>query len=114
MSKDAKALLQHIQQSSEIALSYIKGVTKTRFLEDVGLQDKAIRRLAIIGEAVKGLPKEFRTKHSTIAWKDIAGMRDVLVHEYYDVNTLLVWRVLKRHVPELLKYVTKTLNEIER
>lgn len=113
MSKSVKALLQHIEQSAEITLSYVKGVSKTKFMEDIGLQDKVIRRLAIIGEAVKGLPKEFRTKHPSIAWNDIAGMRDILVHEYYDVNTLLVWRVVRNQVPKLLKYVTKTIAEIE-
>jgi uncharacterized protein with HEPN domain len=114
MSKSVKALLQHIEQSSEIALSYIKNVSKTKFLEDVGLQDKVIRRLAIIGEAVKGLPKDFRAKHPVIAWKDIAGMRDILVHEYYDVNTLLVWRVAEKQVPKLLNYISETLKDIEK
>jgi uncharacterized protein with HEPN domain len=109
MSKSIKARLQHIEQSSEIALAYIKGFTKAEFVEDVGLQDKVIRRLAIIGEAVKGLSQDFRKKHPKIAWKDIAGMRDVLVHEYYDVNTNLVWRVVKIQVPILKKYVSETL-----
>ena len=109
MSKSVKALLQHIGQSSQIALAYMKDVSKARFLEDVGLQDKVIRRLAIIGEAVKGLPEEFRARHPAIAWKDIAGMRDILVHEYYDVNTLLVWRVVKKQVPKLLNYVVRAI-----
>ena len=113
MSKSIKALLEHIRQSSEIALDYIKDVPKVVFLEDVGLQDKVIRRLAIIGEAVKGLPKEFRSKHPSIAWKDIAGMRDILVHEYYDVNSLLVWRVVKIQVPRLHKYVSGLLEKIK-
>jgi uncharacterized protein with HEPN domain len=114
MSKSIKALLQHIQQSSKIALEYVKGVKKDEFLEDVGLQDKVIRRLAIIGEAVKGLPKNFRNQHPSIAWKDIAGMRDILVHEYYDVNTLLVWRVIQKQLPALHKYISDTLADIEK
>ena len=114
MSKSIKALLQNIEQSSEIAMTYIKGISQRQFLEDVGLQDKIIRRLAIIGEAVKGLPKDFWEKHSSIAWKDIAGMRDILVHEYYDVNSLLVWRVAKKQVPQLLRYVSKTIESIEK
>ena len=82
-------------------------------MKTLHLQDQVIRRLAIIGEAVKGLPKDFRDKHKTIAWKDIAGMRDILVHEYYDVDALLVWRVAKNQLPLLLRYVRKTLVETE-
>lgn len=109
MSKSVNVLLGHILQSADLVADYIKGATRQKFLENVGLQDKVIRRLAIIGEAVKHLPSDFRNKHKTIPWKEIAGMRDILVHEYYNVDAPLVWRVAKLRLPSMQKYLLKVL-----
>ena len=109
MAKSIKILIGHILQSSDLVAVYIKDATRRKFLEDVGLQDKVIRRLAVIGEAVKNLPPDFRAKHKIIPWKDIAGMRDILVHEYYDVDSPLVWRVAKFRVPEMKNYLEKVI-----
>lgn len=111
MSKSPEVLLEHIIQSAELVQKYIKGKTRLQFFEDIGLQDKVIRRLAVIGEAVKGLPKSFLDGHPDIAWKDIAGMRDVLVHEYYDVDTSLVWKVARIRVPQLARYLSYVLQD---
>lgn len=114
MSKNVKVLLKHILQSADLVFKYTKGVSRTRFLEDVGIQDKVIRRLAIIGEAVKGLSADFRAKHKVIPWKDIAGMRDILVHEYYEVDTPLVWRVVKRRLPKTFAYLSGVEKAIKK
>lgn len=72
---------------------YAKGVSQAEFSKNRALQDAIIRRLEIIGEAVKNLPDSFRTKNPEIPWKKIAGMRDVLIHEYFDVDLILTWKV---------------------
>jgi uncharacterized protein with HEPN domain len=64
-----------------------------------------LRRIAIIGEATKRLSKDFREKYPTIPWKDIAGMRDVITHDYDEVDLDEVWIVVNTNLPELLNYI---------
>ena len=76
-------------------------VTETKFYKNRSLQDAIIRRLEIIGEAVKNLPAPFKTKYSDIPWRKIAGMRDILIHEYFDIDLLLTWKVVKQELPKI-------------
>jgi uncharacterized protein with HEPN domain len=76
----------------------------------MAMQDAIIRRLEIIGEAVKNIPPAFRTKHSKIPWKQMAGMRDVLIHEYFDIDLSLTWAVVKRELPSLKTKLQDLLN----
>lgn len=78
-----------------------KAVTKSEFLEDVHNQDSVLRRLEIIGEASKKIPPSFRQQHPQIPWKAIAGLRDVLIHGYDQVNIHRVWQVIVKDLPEL-------------
>ena len=78
MKKDPKIFLEHILQCIERIEEYVEGVTKKQFLESVQLQDSIIRRIEIIGEAVKNIPKQVKGKYPDIAWKEIGGMRDIL------------------------------------
>ncbi len=68
-----------------------------------------MRRLEIIGEAVKNVPEDFRTKYPDIPWRQIAGMRDVLIHAYFGVNLRRVWKVIKEEIPELKLKILKIL-----
>ena len=77
------------------------------FVNDSILQ----RSLEAIGEAVKNLPKEFRDKHPQIPEKRIAGMRDVLIHEYFGVDYELVWKVVNESIPTLKREVESLLKE---
>ena len=60
-----------------------------------------IRRLEIIGEAVKGIPDEIRKQYPHLRWRGIAGMRDVLIHEYFGVNLDRAWKAIKEDIAEL-------------
>ena len=99
MKKDPKIFLQHIVESIELIEENARHLTKEKFFTDRTLQDAIIRRLEIIGEAVKNLPPSFKTKHDDIPWKQMAGMRDVLIHEYFDVDLSLTWSVIQRELP---------------
>jgi len=78
MKKDPKIFLEHILQCIGRVEEYVEGVTKKQFLESVQLQDAIIRRIEIMGEAVKNIPKQVKDRYPDIAWKEIGGMRDIL------------------------------------
>lgn len=103
MKKDPAVFLAHIVDSILLIEEYSRDVSESEFHKDRSLQDAIIRRLEIIGEAVKNLPVSFRTKHPEIPWRQIAGMRDILIHEYFDVDLALTWRVVKQELPQIKK-----------
>ncbi len=80
---------------------YVGGITKDEFFSSVQLQDAVIRRIEIIGESVKNIPAETKEKYPDIAWKEIAEMRDILIHEYFAVDLELTWQAAKVAIREL-------------
>lgn len=85
--------------------NFIAGVTREEFEQDVMRESAVIRQLAIIGEATKQLSMEFRAAHPAIPWRSVAGMRDVLIHGYRNVDLDEVWTAATVSVPELVRYV---------
>ena len=100
--------LRDICDSAEATVRYIFGVTFDELLQNVVLQDALIRRLEIIGEATKRFSQcapELRAAHQEIPWKDMAGMRDVLIHAYDVVDLEEVWRVETEVIPNILPHL---------
>jgi len=87
----------------------VEGVDFREFSESQKLQDAVIRRIEIIGEAVKNLPAEVRDAAPNVPWRRIAGMRDKVVHDYMGVDIELVWTVVQRDLPELAQEVRNLL-----
>jgi uncharacterized protein with HEPN domain len=98
--KDERIFLGHILDAINDIKSYAS-VGEEAFLADRMRQDAIIRKLEIIGEAVKQLSAETRARRPEIRWKQIAGMRDRLTHAYFGVDLGLVWRVVERDLPAL-------------
>ena len=109
MKKD-KAYLKHILDAISDVKRFTKDVPKEKFYEDKEKQYAVLRALEIIGEATKSLSKELKVKNPEIPWKDIAGMRNKLIHEYFGVNLELVWETIKNKLPELEKQISGILS----
>jgi len=107
-------LLDHILQSIELVERYTDGRTEKDFLQSVELSDRVIRRLEIIGEVVKNLPEDLKADHPKIKWREIAGMRDVLIHRYFEVDLELTWQVVQRDIPELKKVIIQMKEGLRR
>lgn len=112
MSKEPIEYLKHILDESSYILSVITSeTTKDDFLSDETLKRAIIRSLEIIGEATKKNPADFKVKWDTIKWKNIAGMRDRLIHDYMGVNYSIVWDVIKNKRPELYEQIVDVIEK---
>ncbi|MEM9216145.1 MAG: DUF86 domain-containing protein [Cyanobacteria bacterium P01_F01_bin.150] len=101
MSRNQEALVD-IVESIKLIFQYVDGVELESLATNVEKQDAIVRRITIIGEATKRLSSDFREQHPTIPWKAIAGMRDVLSHDYDEVDLNEVWTVVTENLPSLL------------
>lgn len=109
MSRGVRILLEEILEAIELLTRYTEGLTFEAFVQDIEKQDSVIRRLEIIGEAVKGVPEEIRRRHPSIPWRDIAGARDVLIHEYFRVDLKMTWDMVQDDLPVLAREVRRIL-----
>src|SRR5437879_2318658 len=109
MSKEPIEFLKHIADECTYLLSINNNLSKDEFLDDETLKRAVVRSLEIIGEATKKIPANYKVKWSSIQWKNMAGMRDRLIHDYIGVNYSIVWDVLKNKIPELNSQIQEVL-----
>jgi uncharacterized protein with HEPN domain len=106
-----EAHLQDILRASNLALQFIRGITKESFLKDEKTQSSILHQLLIIGEAVRRLSNDFRKVHPNIPWKKISGMRDRLIHGYDEVNLTRVWKTTTQEIPKLIQDIQLLSNK---
>lgn len=107
----AEVYLRHIRDAIHRILSYTEG-GEDEFFANPMIQDAVVRNLEIIGEAVKNLPSEVRDAEPGIPWKQMSGMRDKLIHEYFGVDLKMVWAVVDGELPRLQKDFKKLLDRV--
>lgn len=101
MSQD-KAVLLDILKAARLAADFVTGMNQTAFARDRRTQAAVVYQLMVVGEAAKRLSEPFRAAHPGIPWKQIAGTRDVLIHDYDDVDLLVVWESATIEIPALI------------
>ena len=106
--KSDRMYLEHILECLEKILRF-SADGKESFFQDDRTQDAVIRNFEIIGEAAKRLSDDVRCQYPDIPWADIAGFRDVLIHDYMGVKLELVWNVIENHLPQLQAAATELL-----
>ena len=111
MKKNEMFFLAHIRESIELIEKYVQNKKKDEFLKTNILQDSIIRRLEIIGEAVKNITDNLKEQYSNIEWKKISGMRDILIHQYFGIDLDLTWEVIKKDIPILKKQILRILDK---
>ena len=114
MPRDYKAYIKDILEAIDRIESYTTNLTFDDFSESRLYQDAVVRNLEIIGEAVKRLPKRLIEKYPEIEWKKIAGLRDILIHEYFGIDTEIVWDVVKNKIPELKDQILLIQSKIKK
>lgn len=112
MKKDVEIFLEHILESIAKIEEFTKGISRREFRKSVQLQDAVIRRLEIIGEAAKNVPKSFRKKYSDLPWSEMARTRDKLIHGYFGVDIDLTYDIIKKDLPELKDKISNILKKL--
>ena len=112
MTKRNEVYFRDIIESIDIIKDYTQDKGINDFSNDQLLQDGVIRRLEIIGEAVKKIDPNLKAKYPNIKWRQIAGMRDVLIHDYFGVNIKRVWNVIESDLDNLKSELQSIMKEM--
>ena len=102
MSRDANLFVEDMIAACEKIQRYVARRQRGEFESDDQAFDAVLKNLEVIGEAAKRLPTEMKDAHPEISWRDIAGLRDIIVHEYFGLDLDIVWDVVENRVPTLL------------
>lgn len=109
MKKDPVVFLKHIMESIAWIEKDTSGLSKEQFFENVPIQDAVIRRIEILGEAVRNLPEETKKTYPEVPWQDIMDMRNNLIHGYFGIELKLVWDVIQKDIPPFKEQIKEIL-----
>jgi uncharacterized protein with HEPN domain len=109
MPRDYEVYLEDIRDAIDKVKRYTEGLSLEAFESDEKTIDAVVRNLEIVGEAVKMIPDTIRLAHPDIEWKKIAGLRDILAHQYFGIDIEIIWDILQNKLPALEKEIRKIL-----
>ncbi len=107
--KDNLAYIDHIQQCICKIQEYTKNLNQSDFSTAELIQDAVIRNIEIIGEATKKISSDFKARYKEVPWKEMAGMRDKLIHDYFGVDVEVVWKTIQEDIPMLKSLIEQII-----
>jgi len=107
--RDFTLYLKDIVEAIASIESFVEGMDEKAFLSDDKTRSAVVRKLEIIGEAVKNLPESIKESAQNLSWTEMAGMRDRLIHAYFGVDYALVWKTVKGRLPEVKRVISDIL-----
>ena len=105
MSQRNESYVVDILHAARLVQLFLLNVDRVAFDRDIMRQSAVIHQLMVIGEAAKHISQQFKDDHPEVPWKDMAGMRDILIHAYRRINLDEVWSAVKVHVPDLIRQI---------
>ena len=111
MLRNYEIYLEDVLEAINRIQAYMEGITRTEFESDLMRFDAIIRNLEVIGEAVKQVPESLRKEYPSVEWRKIAGLRDILIHRYFDVNIEIVWEIVQSDTPVLKTKIEQMIKE---
>ncbi len=113
MKREIVDYIEDIIGAMDKASSFVESMNYDEFVRDVKTVYAVIRAIEIIGEAVKNIPEDVRKNYPEIPWKNIAGMRDKVIHAYFGVNLERIWQVIQKDIPVLKPEFEKVLMDMQ-
>lgn len=113
MKKDDSVYLRHIIDSFERIEHYLEGISKEEFFKTGSLQDAVIRQLEIMGEAARNLSDDLRLSNPQVPWRQMVGLRNRVIHAYFEVNLQIIWEIVKGDLPDLKQEIKRILENNE-
>ena len=110
--REIRDYLNDLITACEDILTFTKGMCFEDFIADRKTNNAVVRCLEVIGEATKNLPETLKVQYPDIPWKQMAGMRDKLIHEYFGVDIEILWKVAKDEIPPLKSLIQNILNSL--
>jgi uncharacterized protein with HEPN domain len=112
--RSPKLFVSDILDCMKKILTYTSGLTFEKFEYDTMVVDAVIRNLEIIGEASRNIPEDLREKYSDISWKNMIGLRNIILHDYFGIDYDTIWKIITVNIPETMPKVERIYKELEK
>lgn len=114
MKREFRDYIQDVIDATSKGIKFVEGVEYEEFIHDDKTVFAVIRAIEVIGEAVRNIPDDVKDKYPEIPWRDMAGMRNKLIHAYFGVDMKKVWKAIKEEIPPLKPVFKKMLKDLEK